>query len=312
VIDFLSKKGCQIIYCDNLNNEDFSEADVIITHNPHTKTETMELLAASHAAKKPVILDLDFDLEQMPVSNPEYEKLGLYSPKQAKAYAAALLLADVICVPHETFANSLSSVGSRVHVIPDGWSDDNSLWSKPIKPRHTLNLGWVGSPGEVEDVFHIRRMVVRVVREFPQVRLVVSGDPAVYQLFDSLPESRRLYLPLIDTSDYPYILGQMDILMVPQRNTLFNRSLSDRRLMEAGARGIPWIASPMPAYVAWNTGGLIANSADEWHTYLRQLILDLDLRQTLSAAGRNQANARKMSQIGKFWLELIYSLTLTK
>jgi hypothetical protein len=69
--------------------------------------------------------------------------------------------------------------------------------------------------GDVEDATQIRRAVTRVMREFPQVRLAVSGDPQVYQMFDSISATRRFYLPPLDPEDYPYLLSQIDILLAP-------------------------------------------------------------------------------------------------
>jgi glycosyltransferase involved in cell wall biosynthesis len=148
-------------------------------------------------------------------------------------------------------------------------------------------------------------MVLRVLREFPHAQLVIGGDAQVYQLFDRLPESRRMFLPPVQAEEYPYLLGQVDILMVPLRDTPFNRARSDRRLMEAGARRVPWVASPIPAYITWEAGGLIAYSAEDWVSHLRQLILDADLRTSLGQAGWRKAEQREMSHIAKLWIEII-------
>ncbi|MBI3764691.1 MAG: hypothetical protein HY260_22860, partial [Chloroflexi bacterium] len=76
----------------------------------------------------------------------------------------------------------------------------------------------------------IRRQVIRLAREFPQVCLVVGGIPEVYRLFDSLPESRRVFLPPVGADLHPALLAEMDILLVPLRDTPSNRMLSDRPL----------------------------------------------------------------------------------
>ncbi len=304
----LSALGCQLIRAKDFPSEP-GAFDIAIVHNPHCTPHLMAGMAGCTASGTPVIVDLDQDYEQMPLDHPDYERLGLGFPARAKAYATALLLADVICTPSETLAEPLRALGYRVRVIPEGWSRRNELWTKPAPPRHTINLGWVGQPGQAEDVAVIRRMVTRVLREFPQTRLVIAGDPQVYQLFESLPEARRLYLPMVDMDDYPYLFGQIDILLAPLRNTPFNRSLSDRRLMEAGVRGIPWVASPLPVMMSWKAGGLIANTPDDWHTHLRQLVMDGGLRAWLGRAGLEQAALRDEAHIGRDWLGLIRDLS---
>lgn len=301
----LDASGARVTAWQGEDLQEVGDYDLLMAFAPHVEPIAMETLAGAHAAGVPILLYLKSDLEQMPVSHPEYSIIGLHTPALARAYASALILADVICVPGEGLASSLRSAGYQVEIIPDGWDDRYPLWEKPVKPRHTLNLGWIGSAGELEDVFTIRRMIVRVMREFPHLRLMIAGDPAVYQLFDSLPETRRQYLPVMSEEDISYVLGQMDILLVPLRNNLYNRSLSDIRLVQAGARGIPWIASPLPSLAVWGKGGLIANSPDEWHTYLRQLALDDDLRKVLGQTGNSMAQARRNSLLKERWFNLI-------
>ena len=301
----LSALGCEVTIANRFPADFQEKYDLIIAHQPHGDPELMQGLAACAATRTPIILDLEADFEQMPVTHPDYAIFGIGTQANLKAYTAALMLADQICVPSESFAGLLRANGHRVRVIPDGWSRQNGLWDKSSAQRQALNLGWTGLPGQVDDVGPVRRVLIRLMREFPQVNLIIAGDPQVYHLFGSLPEARRLFLPPVRLEDYPYLLGQIDILISPQRNTPFNKSLSDRKLMEAGIRRIPWVASPIPAYLEWGAGGLIARSAEEWHTHLRQLILDAGLRTTLGLAGRGKAEGREMSRLSQPWLQVV-------
>jgi len=279
--------------------------DMVIASNPHGDPSLMPVLATCSGAKIPVVLDLDNDFTQIPNNHPIYQDYGLDLPEKMRAYTAALLMADRITVPSVVLAETLTAAGYPARVIPDGWMRCNGLWEKGVRRRHTLNIGWIGPAGQEEDVALIRRMALRILREFPHTQLVVGGDAQVYQLFDSLPESRRLFLPPVQTDDYPYLLGQVDILLVPMRDTPFNRCQSDRRLVEAGARRLPWIASPIPAFITWETGGLIADTPDEWFSHLNQLILDPDLRSTLGQAGWRKAESREMGNLTTLWSDLI-------
>jgi glycosyltransferase involved in cell wall biosynthesis len=282
--------------------------DIVMASNPHGDPNLMPVLATCSGAKIPVVLDLDNDFAQIPNTHPIYQEYGLDLPDKMRAYTAALLMADQITVPSVMLAETLTAAGHPARVIPDGWIRRNNLWEKGVRRRHTVNIGWIGPAGQEEDMAMIRRMVLRILREFPHALLVIGGDAQVYQLFDRLPESRRLFLPPVQTDDYPYLLGQVDILLVPMRDTPFNRCQSDRRLVEAGARRLPWIASPIPAFVAWEAGGLIADTPDEWFSYLRQLILDADLRSTLGQAGWRKAETREMNNLITLWSDLIMEM----
>jgi len=302
----LNELGCRTVAASALPPEGMEAFDVAVFNLPHCQESLMEAMAACTAARKPVVLNLEADYEQLPTAHPAYPRLGLDGAGRSRAYATSLVLAERVCVPSEALAERLNLSPDRVTYIPDGWSSWNELWEKPRPQHHTLNLGWVGEPGELEDVFSIRRMVIRVMREFPHVRLIIGGDPQIYHLFDPMPESRRLFLPAVSQEDYPYLFGQIDLLLVPHLPTAFNRTLSDRRVMEAGIRSIPWVASPIPAYQAWKAGGLLADTPEDWHTHLRQLVLDDGLRASLGRAGRSQAEGRKLSRLGAFWLEMLF------
>lgn len=279
--------------------------DVAITSNPHTNPSLLESLAPLANENIPVIVDLDTDFEKQPSSHQDYSTKGLGSQTRSNAYNAALGIASMISVPSETHAASLKALVQNVCVIPDGWSHQNKLWDKKNHPRSTINIGWVGNSGQLEDLLFIRRFIIRIVREFPNTRIVIVGNPQAYRLFENLPDNRRMYLPVVAHEEFPYLLSQIDVLLVPLRNLPFNTSLADTILMEAGAKGIPWIASPISSFRRWQAGGIICESLDEWHLNLRHLIMDDDFRRSLGMAGKDAAKSREMTQIGRMWMEVI-------
>jgi glycosyltransferase involved in cell wall biosynthesis len=305
----LESCGCQVLEKDEYVPAQDRKPDVVITSNPHTNPALLESLAAASNARIPIVLDLDTDVEHQPVSHHEYSVKGLSTQTRGNAYAAALDLANMISVPSQMQAVSLKTVAERVFVVPDGWSRQNKLWEKSPAPHSTINIGWAGSSGQLEDLMLVRRFIIRIIREFPNTRIVIIGNPQAYRLFDGLPENRRMYLPLVADEEFPHLLSQLDVLLVPLRNLPYNLSLPDTPLVEAGAKGIPWIASPIPAFRSWNAGGIISESSDEWHLNLRHLVLDAELRNRLGQAGKDAAKTREISQLASLWLELITQAT---
>ena len=106
-------------------------------------------------------------------------------------------------------------MGYKAVAVPDGWSRSNPLWDKTSNPRNSINIGWLGSTGLVEDIAEIRRIINRVIREFPRAQLVITENANSFQLFSSLPDNRKLFIPEVSQEDFPFILGQLDILTVP-------------------------------------------------------------------------------------------------
>ncbi|MDD5370659.1 MAG: tetratricopeptide repeat protein [Anaerolineaceae bacterium] len=282
--------------------------DVVIACDAHAHPKVLEELARCTADRIPTLLDLSLDFEAMPVDHPNYPTSGLGSVEHARAYASSLLLANAISFPSQAMQTAFNRTGQVLQYIPDGWARCNPLWDKPALRHDTIRLGWVGSPGQRMDVFSIRRIILRVLREFAKVQLVIVGDAQVYQMFGDVPSNRCIFYPSVPYEEYPYLLSQVDILLAPLDSTPFHSTLSDRLLMEAGVRSIPWIASPIPAFKAWGVGGVLANSPDEWHTCLRRYVGDADLRTALGQAGRAKAMLREAASLASLWVEAIETL----
>jgi glycosyltransferase involved in cell wall biosynthesis len=301
----LESYGCRVIEKGEYVSGRDLEPDVVITSNPHTNPALVESLSALSVGGVPIIMDLDTDFEKQPASHHEYNTRGLGNQARSNAYASAISMAKVVSVPSEMQAESLKNSVQKICVIPDGWSQQNKLWDKSSHPRKTINIGWVGSSGQLEDLLFIRRFIIRIVREFPNTRIVIAGDPQAYRLFENLPENRRMYLPVVAHEEFPYLLSQIDILLVPLRNLPYNASLPDTVLVEAGAKGIPWVASAIPSFCHWQTGGIISESLDEWHLNLRHLVMDEEFRRSLGEVGKQASRSREMNYLGRVWLEII-------
>jgi len=301
----LESLGCNVLEKREYVATRDSKPDVVITSNPHLNPALLAGLSSLSTAGVPIILDLDTDFEKQPISHPEYNTKGLGTRARSNAYTSSISLARTVTVPSEANADSLKNLVENVCVIPDGWSTQNKLWRKESPLRNTINIGWVGTNGQLEDLVFIRRFIIRIIREFQNTRVVIMDNPQAYRLFENLPDNRRLYLPAVAHEEFPYLLSQVDILLVPLRSTPYNLSLPDTLLMEAGAKGIPWVASSIPSFQRWKKGGVISEALDEWHLNIRHLIMDEDLRRRLGNEGRSAAQAREMKHTGKLWLKMI-------
>ena len=305
LLPFLKEQGCKVNLAAGVSFDQAEKPDVVITTCPHVDQRLMAALAAYSAAGIPIILDLDVDYEEMPVAHANYTRMGLGNPANARNYLAATMLSHTITVPTRAFAEAFTPGQYQVKVIPDGWSSQDALWSKPSPLRTTTNIGWIGSSGQLDDLSLVRRALPRVIRQYPHSQLVIAGDARAYQLFDNLPVNRKLFLPDGPDEDYPYMFSQFDILIVPMRNIPFNRYMSDKFMVEAGVRHIPWIASPLPSTLEWKVGGIQANSPDEWYAYISQLVVDPGLRASLAEEGYHRSMMREMKELGQIWLETI-------
>ena len=302
----LADRGVEVMELPDENTGDtWGTCEIMIAHNPHGSQEFGRLIGARAAAGLATILDLDMNFEKLPVSHPDYEQLGLKTANDIRTYRASLMLANQVCVKSAQYEEILREDGFPTQVIPDSWNQENLLWHKPAPQRSTFNIGIYVMPGQIEDVKQIRRSVLHVIREFPNTRLVINGDLDVFRMFDSLPDSKRVFLPSVEDEDYPYLLAQSDILLFPLQNNEFNNQRSDSNVMDAGIRRIPWIGSPTRPHTDWGSGGLVVFSNEDWYTHMVSLIHDMELRKKLGIAGFQKALKRENQMIGNLWVSAI-------
>jgi glycosyltransferase involved in cell wall biosynthesis len=298
----------KVIISNEFSNPFHNKTEVVIVSNPHINPQIMSALAACSAARVPIIIDLDTDFEQMPVDHPLYPTYGLSTPALNRAYTSSLVLANLITVPSQAMMTSFKNNGYPVMLIPDGWSNMNPAWKEHSTQHEEINIGWIGRFGQPEDINQIRRVIVRIMREFPDTHLVIAGEPHAYHVFESIPANRRRYLPLGNFptpshEEYHDLLDYIDILLVPLRDNPFNRSISDRLLVEASVKGIPWIGSPIPAFQEWGTGGFIARTTDDWYKNIRELIVKPETKKTLIKSGKQHSQTREIENLRNAWLE---------
>ncbi len=268
------------------------EFDHFIFSQPHLAGDSMNGILACLRAKKTYGIDIDGDYLQIPPSHPAYRLWGPGNEQLNTALAFVLKEAAWVSVPSQELARRLHGFARDVRFNPPTWDRRDPEWRIPA-PAHTmLQVGWIGTQIERQDLLSIREDLMRFFRSNPNARLIIAGDQTAYNRFVSLPHQQREFKPLSSWKDIPRVLAQFDILLVPWQQNVFNLARSDQALLEAGIRQIPWVASPIPAYTTWGAGGLIASNSDDWLTALQQLAVSPDLRKQLGAAGRALAEKR--------------------
>lgn len=290
-------------------------------------------VAAYVRAGIPVIVDIDDLFHAIPPHSPAYKRVGPGNPAALKLLEQSIAAADVVTVATPGLADAYRPLARSIAILPSAWS--RAQWEQggisstsglppfavedlPPSPLagegrdggkdgdHTGTvLGWAGTTTHRVDIQEMRVGVLRALEQRPQARLVIIGDPGVYQVFKTLPAAQCTYRPGVPFAQYPKLLAEFDILLAPLEDNAFNRAKSDLKLLEAGICGIPWVASPLPAYRDWGVGGLFAATPDEWEQALLRLIDDADLRRRLGAEGRAQAEMREIGHIVRLWEAII-------
>ncbi|MCX8024628.1 MAG: tetratricopeptide repeat protein [Thermanaerothrix sp.] len=286
---------------------DLETADVVVFVRPHIRRESMQAIAECVRKGKTLIVDIDDDFHNIPVHHPGYYHCGPGNPNILRALELAIGAAAVLVVSTPILAERYGCLAHRVQVIPNGWDDENPNWEQPGPPRQRVSIGWAGTTTHREDILLVRNELLHFLRSHPEVTLAIGGDSQVFELFKPLPERQKVFLPFRPHNEYPLILANFDILLAPLTNSQFNQAKSDLKLVEAGARRLPWIASPLPAYRAWGVGGILAETPSSWGDALSTLVQDPSLRQQLGAAGRKKSEERNQ-HVFELWKNMLETL----
>ena len=303
----LAQAGRRIKLTRTPDPADLNQFDVFVIAHPHLSPALLEALKVCAQGGKRVIVDLDVDFHHLSPDHPQYAEFGPGNPAALSALESALALAHVVTVSSSVLAEHYQALAKKVVLMPSGWLRANPLWDKPAPRRNTLNVGWFGAAADLADLQLMKAELIQFVRQTPEARLVVGDSPAAYDAFDALPEQRRLYLPLVGFDDYPFMVAHCDVLLAPGGDGAASQARSDLRLVEAGIRRIPWVASPIAAYREWEAGGLcVDGQPGQWVSALKKLAGDAALRKALGEAGRKKAELREGARLAEMWQNLMY------
>jgi glycosyltransferase involved in cell wall biosynthesis len=114
---------------------------------------------------------------------------------------------------------------------------------------------------------------------------------------------------MVPYDQYPITVGYFDIMLAPLINDHFNNAKSDIKLIDAGAMGIPYVASNIPVYKEWfdgdgNKAGLLSPD-DQWYENMKYLVQNKEIRDNMGRAGKKAVKKRDMINLGELWLETI-------
>ncbi len=303
----LGNHGWKTKFAHKMDEEEVASYDCCIFCQPNLSSELIQGIQYCLRRGKPYFVYLSEDFHHLPKSHPAYHHFGPGNPNALKALEIILDEALCLITPSNVLAERYKNYAKRVEVVPPSWSNRNPLWGKSSPKHSTFNLGWIGSAGDRDDLMSIKKAIVKLMNVQKQTFLVIAGDPMAYEMFPEIPERRRIFLPLYQYEDIPYVLSHFDLLLVPLRQNEYNQARSDLALMEAGVRGIPWLASPVPAFEDWGVGGKIVRSFDEWLPAIQSLMSDEELRKQFGQEGMAKGQAREIEHLIEKWFSVLVS-----
>jgi glycosyltransferase involved in cell wall biosynthesis len=250
-----------------------------------------------------VIFDTDDDFDSIPVQHPGYRTVGRGNPEGLYSHHTCLALADKVTVSTNELCRRLERYNP--HVLPNSWRKTPAFEYR--EKHHGFVLGFSGTITHRGDWQICSKAVQGFLSNEPSSRIVIIGDIEIYKTLSSVPELRKKFIPMLPPEVYTRALGYFDVVLAPLVDDEFNRAKSAVKLIDAGGKGIPWLASDILPYQEWGEGGYLLKDS-EWLNALFQIRNNYDDYERLSFNSTSKAQLFEISRIKHLWKEVLDNL----
>jgi glycosyltransferase involved in cell wall biosynthesis len=277
---------------------------VIIFHRVVFTESIARYIARAKELKRVIIFETD-DL----VYDPKYLHLMDYYTKmnslEKKLYENGVG-GEILADPYVQYATTtttflkrkLEARGKKVFLVTNKMSQDDVTWAEVLSgQKHpddgTVHISYLsGTPSHNKDFATITGALCRILRDFPQARLVLAGPLDTEDALNQYA-SQIIRVPFAPRQEYFATVASMDINVAPlEMSNDFCEAKSELKFFEAGLLGVPTVAVANETYRGVITDGIdgfVARTEDEWYEKLKILIIDKELRQKMQTKVRETA-----------------------
>jgi len=258
-----------------------------------------------------VLYDADDDFFNVPLLNPSY---NYYNNEIVKANIETYLkTANCITVSTEYLKNEYKKYNKNVVVLPN--SIDFEMWNEYYKQKkeNKIVMIYPASPTHAEDIFEIVDVLIRVLKENPEVELhSVNWNFTKADIFDSVRNQVK-HIPGKTPFEFGSLLTHGSIGIAPLAYNKFNRSKSNIKFLEYSALGIPTAATDITPYECIQEGitgfKIKKNDKNDWYCALTELIRNVEMRKSIGKQARDYVyeNYNIEKNVDK-WIEVFYTL----
>ncbi len=314
--------GLKILYGFSYHNsaidlELIPACDVVVIQRdfPRFYEEYNKIIALAHNEGKPVILDIDDLLLELPEDHPNRNNLD-YTDALLPTFQACLEV-DAITVATKQLKQYFEAYNKNVFVLPNFLNDE--LWDlrPPLKTaanKPFITIGYMGTHTHAPDLVLFTPVLLELFSRYPEnLRFICWGVEPPQELI-KLPNVRHIPFQNYQYPTFVEFFQQQstDVFVAPLVDHIFNSCKSSLKFLEYTALGAPGVYANLPPYatvVTQGYDGFLAGSSLEWLEYLIELIENPDLRYQIACNA--QEKVRKewlLSKNAQRWLETYQSI----
>jgi len=243
--------------------------------------------------KKPIILDIDDNVQATRPHNPGYRSFHPNSPNM-QWNIKAMGVFDGFTVSTQNLKDYYSTYTDKpIYVCPNSldfkerdaiYKTDFSKSELYKKEPEEIRIGWLGSASHWENLHHIEKPITEILKKYPHVHFYYTAlfgdlftDPSVQsQIHKAKWSNLKNWASTIVEHNF-------DIALAPLMDNDFNRAKSNLRVLEYASAHYPVICSPVEPYKVFTEKEVkFAMEKEEWFDALEELITKPELRKSLA------------------------------
>lgn len=287
---------------------------VVALHRTLFNEKIRKYLALLKESKVEVLFDTDdlvYDAKYLPLMD-HYTKMNALEKKMYESGVGGEILKDSYiqyATTSTTFLKrKLEEEGKQVFLVTNKMSEEDVKWAEELRgkkhdPDGTVHISYLsGTPSHNKDFATITNVLCRILKEFPNARLVLAGpldtESALQEFQDQI-----IRVPFAPRKEYFATVASADINVAPlELGNPFCESKSELKFFEAGLLGVPTVAVANETYkgaIVDGVDGFVAATEDEWYEKLKRLITDEVLRKNMADNALKTALAKYTTKRGK-------------
>jgi glycosyltransferase involved in cell wall biosynthesis len=284
-------------------------SDVIFLYRLAMSPPLRRLIDRAHELHKPVIFDTD-DLIFEPDLIEQHRAVRNLTPSDqiqhaegVRRYLETLQACDTVVTATPLLAEFARRRGKPAYVHRNSLGQEmlahaNRLFSQrrqqPRRDQVVIGYG-SGTPTHDVDFQEATAALITVLDRFRHAQLWIAGPLTIASELERFGTRVRRF-PLTDWRAWFELAAKMDIAIAPlEQNNVFSRAKSEIKFVEAGALGVPLVASksdPFRDSITEGEDGLLATGEMEWTRALTSLIEQPERRARIGERAREMVLQR--------------------
>lgn len=191
---------------------------------------------------------------------------------------ANIKLADAVTVTTPLLASKIRHLNKNVIVVPNALPYDTDQFTKSTDFTSKSPITWCGGASHYQDLKLIQNIPV-----IDKITFCGYNPDDTEWIKIKLDHPKAIYQNQVGLDNYMRGYDGHKLAIAPLTDSVFNNCKSNLKVLEAGAKGIPIICSPVdPYYNSVDKEAVIyADNKTEWHSQINKMLVYKDYREDM-------------------------------